>query len=98
MASINGFQKIISPIMAAAMAKIKTAAAAASFAFPANSLYSGETKSTRYSKAVFIASAAKTIAIAIMHNSHSVFEILKKKPPTVTNIIKKAWIRAFICD
>ena len=62
----------------------KTAPAARSFIFPASSLYSGETKSTRNSMAVFSISVIITTAIAKTINTHSVLEIPKNNPAAIT--------------
>ena len=70
-------KKISNPTIAAPTAVNNTAAAAASLALPAKTWYSGETKSVRYSKPVFIASAANTELIAKIHKHHSVTEIEK---------------------
>ena len=63
---------MISPMEAEAIAATKAADAAMSFTFPAMSLYSGETKSTRYSRAVLSSSAIQTMAIERIMKHHSV--------------------------
>lgn len=59
------------PIIAAATAVIRTAAAAMSFTIPAFGLNAGETKSTSFSIDELKSSATKTIAIAEITHNHS---------------------------
>ena len=53
-------------------AAIKTAPAAMSFTFPARKLYSGDTKSVRYSMAVLTNSVDQTMAMLNKIKHHSV--------------------------
>lgn len=77
-------RKIIHPTKAAPIAAIKTAPAAISLAFPANTLNSGETRSVNASIAVFIPSAHRTIAIDSITKLHSVIDIEKNIPAEIT--------------
>ncbi len=70
---------MIPPQIAAPKAATKTPAAATSLVLPARGWYSGDTRSVRYSKAVFKASAARTNEIERTRTHHSSAEILKNK-------------------
>ncbi len=63
---------------------MNTAAAAISFVFLAKGWYSGETKSTRYSMAVFNASVIQTKAMATTSINQLKTEIWKKNPAAST--------------
>ena len=78
--------KIINPIIAEKIAHTNTAPAAISLAFLANSCFSGETKSTRFSIAEFINSAPKTKPKQSKQTSHSVLFMSKIKPQITTKI------------
>src|SRR4051812_28677983 len=60
------FAKMMNPVTTAAIAEMRTAAAAMSFIFPASGFLSGDMRSTALSMAVFISSVTKTKAIVIM--------------------------------
>ena len=82
--AINLGMKTITPNMAAEIAEINTAPAAASLAFPAKGWNSGWARSVRYSIAVLKASAERTMPIDKINKHHSVVDILKIKPPAIT--------------
>lgn len=85
------------PIIAAVIAASKTAAAAKSLTFPAVLLKSGETRSTRYSTAVFIISEENTKPIANTTITHSEADSLKYTPATVTAAAAKRCIHPLCC-
>lgn len=90
-------RKTINPISAAAQAQINTAPAPMSFAFPALSLYPGETRSVRNSMAVLNNSAANTMAMATISHIHSetVSRRIIASDSTIT--VATVCIRAFLC-
>jgi hypothetical protein len=67
------------------MELIRTPAAARSFTSLIDFCFSAETKSDNFSMDVFIASAVKTIPIAIRTATHSEIEILKAIPAIITD-------------
>lgn len=76
--------KINAAIITVKIEAVRTAPAAKSFAFPAKGCSSGEIKSTTFSMALFIISAAKTSAKHSKIIHHSVGDIFEYIPKIVT--------------
>lgn len=72
------------PMIADAIAKINTAPAAMSLIIPALALYSGETRSTSFSKDELNNSALITIAKQITNIIHSVVDTSSLTPVMIT--------------
>ncbi len=77
--------KIIRPIITEKTTVISTAPAAISFTRPAVLFFSGDTRFTKFSIAVFIISIPITMLIQSKHNSHSVMLMLKINPQITTS-------------
>ena len=80
---------IISPTIAAAIARISTAPAARSLVRFIASLYPGETRSAIASMDEFTASAARTVPMANTTAIHSVLEIPNTNPAIITHTVAK---------